>query len=96
MLVFLITQYLRANGLGQPGEIAYLLKDTKPLVSAALQEMVSNGEVLQVRVGENGYYALPASLELLAKPLARSKLKILSPFDNLVIQRKRMLTLIRL
>jgi len=27
---------------------------------------------------------------MLSKPLARSKLKILSPFDNLVIQRKRM------
>ena len=39
------------------------------------------------------YYALPASLELLSKPLARSKLKILSPFDNLLIQRKRMQTL---
>ena len=41
----------------------------------------------------NGYFALPESLELLRKPLSRSKLKILSPFDNLLIQRKRMKTL---
>jgi uncharacterized protein YcaQ len=34
--------------------------------------------------------ALPESLVLLNKPLARSKLKILSPFDNLLIQRQRM------
>jgi uncharacterized protein YcaQ len=87
---FLITRYLQANGLGQATEIAYLLKNTKPLVSAALQEMVSNGELLQVRVGADSYYVLPASLDLLSKPLARSKLKILSPFDNLLIQRKRM------
>jgi uncharacterized protein YcaQ len=87
---FLITRYLQANGLGQPAEIVYLLKNTRPLVSAALQEMVSNGELLQVSVGGNSYYALPASLALMGKPLARSKLKILSPFDNLLIQRKRM------
>ena len=87
---FLITRYLQANGLGQSAEIAYLLKNTKPLVSATLQEMVSNGELLQINAGGNSYYALPASLELLSKSLARSKLKILSPFDNLVIQRKRM------
>jgi uncharacterized protein YcaQ len=87
---FLITRYLQANGLGQSAEIAYLLKNTKPLVSATLQEMFLNGELLQIRAAGNRYYMLPASLELLSKPLARSKLKILSPFDNLLIQRKRM------
>lgn len=86
---FLITRYLQSNGLGHPAEIAYLLKNTKPLVSAAVREMVFSKELLQIRVGENSYYALPASLELLKKPLARSKLKILSPFDNMLIQRKR-------
>ena len=87
---FLITQYLLANGLGQSSEIAYLLKNTKSMVTATLHEMVSTGELLEITVGSHSYYALPASLELLSKPLARSKLKILSPFDNLLIQRKRM------
>jgi uncharacterized protein YcaQ len=89
----LVTRYLQANGLGQPAEIAYLLKGTKPLVSATLQEMVSTGELLQVGVGTNRYHVLPASLELLGNSLARSKLKILSPFDNLLIQRKRVKSL---
>jgi len=87
---FLVTQYLQANGLGQPAEIAYLLKNTKLLVSATLQDMVLAGELLQIGAGGNIYYALPVSLELLSKRLSRSKLKILSPFDNLLIQRKRM------
>jgi uncharacterized protein YcaQ len=86
---FLITRYLRANGLGQAGEMVYLLKNTKSLVSSILQEMIQNGEVLQISVTGNSYYALPSVLELLNKPLSRSKLKILSPFDNLLIQRKR-------
>lgn len=36
------------------------------------------------------YYALANSLELLNKSFSGKKLKILSPFDNLFIQRKRM------
>jgi len=87
---FLITQYLTANGIGQAAEIAYLLKGAKPKVTAMLQEMESNGELLKVNVSDLNYFALPKSLELLNKPLARSKLKVLSPFDNLLIQRKRM------
>ncbi len=86
---FLITRYLQANGLGQSAEITYLLKNIKPLIATTLQEMVSSGELLQIKVGTRSYYTLPVSLDLLSRPLARSKLKILSPFDNLLIQRKR-------
>lgn len=87
---FLITRYLKANGLGQAGEIAYLLKNTKTLVTVALQEMLSNEELVLIKVNGIKYFALPSSLQLLSKPLSRNKLKILSPFDNLLIQRKRM------
>jgi uncharacterized protein YcaQ len=87
---FLITRYLQANGLGRPAEIAYLLKGIKPLVTETMRDMISAGELIPIRVGDEPFHVLPASLELLNKPLARSKLKILSPFDNLVIQRKRM------
>jgi uncharacterized protein YcaQ len=86
---FLITRYLRANGLGQAGEMVYLLKNTKSIVSATLREMTLNRELIQISVSENKYYALPSTLGLLNEPLSRSKLKILSPFDNLLIQRKR-------
>jgi hypothetical protein len=47
---------------------------------------LSTGELLQVTAGGNAYYVFPVALELLGKSLARSKLKILSPFDNLIIQ----------
>lgn len=90
---FLITRYLQANGLGKAAEISYLLKNTRGRVSSMLQEMLLSGELLQFSVGQEHYYALPKSLELLDRPLARSKLKILSPFDNLLIQRKRTLEL---
>jgi uncharacterized protein YcaQ len=86
---FLITRYLRANGLGMASEISYLLKNTKALVSDTLQEMASARELMQIKLNGNRYYTLQSTLELLNKPLSRSKLKILSPFDNLLIQRKR-------
>ncbi|WP_165733423.1 winged helix-turn-helix domain-containing protein [Polaribacter sp. 20A6] len=86
---FLITSYLRANGIGQAGEMAYLLKNTKALVTAVLKEMYFNKELLEVHVSGQIYYALPNALSLLSKPM-NSQLKILSPFDNLLIQRKRM------
>ncbi|MBN48793.1 MAG: hypothetical protein CMN85_04575 [Spongiibacteraceae bacterium] len=87
---FLITRYLAANGLGQAADMVYLLKNIKPRVLTCLADMVAGGELLQVSVGSSDYYALPESMQLLGKPLPRSKLKILSPFDNLLIQRKRM------
>lgn len=90
---FLITRYLQANGLGNASEMTYLLKNTKALVSSTLQDLVSNGELFQTSVSGNSYFVLPKSLDLLNKPLARGQLKILSPFDNLLIQRKRILEL---
>ncbi|RKE03220.1 winged helix-turn-helix domain-containing protein [Marinifilum flexuosum] len=87
---FLIVRYLEANGLGLASEMAYLLKNTKPIVERYLKEMHLSGELLQIKVGEVNYYTLPSALDLLNKLLSRSKLKILSPFDNLLIQRKRM------
>ena len=88
---FLIKSYLKANGLGQASQIAYLLKKTKPLVSAGLQEMHANGELIKLSVNQQLYYSLPEFEGVLKTPLPSSgSLKILSPFDNLLIQRKRM------
>ncbi|WP_198931729.1 winged helix-turn-helix domain-containing protein [Labilibacter marinus] len=87
---FLITRYLQANGLGIASEMAYLIKNTKTLVSRMLQQMLSDKEVIEIKVNDSVYFALPKSLELLNNPLSKSKLRILSPFDNVLIQRKRM------
>ena len=87
---FIITKYLKANGVGQAAEMAYLLKNTKQHIITTLKAMVLNGDVLELKLHDISYYALPFVLEMLNNPLKKSNLKILSPFDNLVIQRKRM------
>ncbi len=55
---FLIKRYLRANGLGTAREMTYLLKNNKGPVLSMLQEMGAKGELIQIRAGENIYYAL--------------------------------------
>lgn len=87
---YLISGYLRANGLGQVAEISYLMSNIKSSVESTMEEMILAGEVVPVRVNGKSYYALCSALDNLGRKLSRSKLKILSPFDNLVIQRKRM------
>ena len=87
---FLITRFLHANGLGRAGEIAYQRPGLKPVVERCLAQMAQHGEVVPLAVKDRLYHALPASLELLNRPLSRKRLKILSPFDNLLIQRERM------
>ncbi|MUH34427.1 winged helix-turn-helix domain-containing protein [Zobellia amurskyensis] len=86
---FLVKKYLQTNGLGKLSEMTYLLKNTKPAVTNALNLMLETGEIKEIQVDKTDYYVLPESLELLNQPLSRKKLKILSPFDNLLIQRKR-------
>lgn len=86
---FLVVRFLQAHGIGNVPEISYLLKNIKSVISTTLGEMVENGDVIRLSVSKMTYYALPTALDLLDKPLSRSKAKILSPFDNLLIQRKR-------
>ncbi|MEM9481757.1 MAG: crosslink repair DNA glycosylase YcaQ family protein, partial [Verrucomicrobiota bacterium] len=86
----LVVRFLQANGLGRAAEVAYLRAGRKRGVARVMEEMESAGEINRVRVGEQDYFILPESLNLLGKRLTRGRVKILSPFDNLVIQRKRM------
>ena len=86
---FLIVRFLEANGIGLAPEFSYLLKNIKPQLSKTLKQMLVDNEIQLVRIAEADYYMLPGALALLDKPLSRSKLKILSPFDNLLIQRNR-------
>ncbi len=87
---FLIKSFLRANGLAKLREIVYLRRNVKSEVEKCLKEMVADSDLLEIDVAGSSYFVLPNSLNLLDKRLAKNKLKILSPFDNLLIQRKRM------
>ncbi|WP_417345345.1 winged helix-turn-helix domain-containing protein [Ferrimonas sp.] len=92
---FLVLSYLRAHGLGTVAEFTYLLKGVKPSVTQAIAGMLEEGEIRQVEVGGSRYCTTGQALTLLERRLPRKEARILSPFDNLLIQRKRASALFR-
>ena len=85
----LITSFLRANGLGSVKEMGYLRKGIGPAMHRTAREMQEDGLLLRTRVGDKDYFSTPSSLVLLQEKLPQSSLRILSPFDNAIIQRGR-------
>ncbi len=88
-LDYLIFNYLRANGFGSATEIAYLRKGYVRLVARRIERLVEDGALDYVVIADKTFCLQASALELLSIPLQRSRLRILSPFDNLVIQRNR-------
>jgi uncharacterized protein YcaQ len=86
----LIQSYLRANGFANAMQISYLRRGLKTQITQTCQQMLENSELQQVTIGEQVYYALPNVADLLKKSVNRNQVNILSPFDNAVIQRKRL------
>ncbi len=89
---YLIERYLYAQGMATAEHIAYLRKGIKADIKACVDQMYSNHELEKVSVNKLEYYVLPERLDLLNKRQNRT-VHILSPFDNLVIQRKRLVEL---
>jgi len=85
----LIINYLSANAIGTPQQITYLLKGLKSSVKNHCMQMLEEGLLITVAVNNQSYFALPTLNDLLKKKLTNNKVKILSPFDNILIQRKR-------
>ncbi|MEH6446390.1 MAG: crosslink repair DNA glycosylase YcaQ family protein [Oceanospirillaceae bacterium] len=90
---FLILQYLKNQGVAKAEHFAYLLKGMKADIKQQLQIMLEKGQLLLLSIAGQQYYTQASSVDLLQLKLAQQKVKILSPFDNLIIQRKRMLEL---
>ncbi len=86
----LVMRFLTANGIGTAPEIAYLRKGLKRKIQARCQSLVEDRRLVLLDVAGKTYFALPEFEVALKKKLNRTTVKILSPFDNLLIQRQRM------
>ncbi|MBL4828914.1 MAG: YcaQ family DNA glycosylase [Aliivibrio sp.] len=86
---FLVLSYLRAHGFGNLTEINYLLKGVKDRIKRSLDELSEDGIIEKVLINGAIYYTCSSALDLLNKRLNKKQAKLLSPFDNLIIQRKR-------
>ena len=90
---FAVRRALGNLGVADPGEMRWWLRDAEA-VEAAVADLVAAGEVTPVRVrGWDGeaQLALTEALEASARASrGRRRVRILSPFDNLVIRRGRL------
>jgi hypothetical protein len=89
----LIGSYLRAQGLAQITELVYLRKGLKKQMSQTVADFVEEGMLQELEINGQIYYATPKSLEVIDHRTASPKLRILSTFDNSVIQLKRLASL---
>ena len=91
-LKYLINRDLRAHGLKKAREIGYLLKIDRKELKNILEGMVKSGELevneIKGLEGE-AYFSLPNTLSDFSNKKTKKQFHILSPFDNLLIQRKR-------
>ena len=88
----LVLSALRAHGLAAAREISYLRRIAPARLKNALACLAEAGEIIELAVeGISGetYYALPGALDAAAAE-PDGAARVLSPFDNLVIQRRRL------
>jgi uncharacterized protein len=89
----LIDSCLRAQGLAQIAEVSYLRKGLTAQMSQTARDMEEQGLIRKIEVAEKNYFIKPHVLDDLGSPTVSPKLRVLSPFDNAVIQRKRLASL---
>lgn len=81
---------LRAHGLIAESEITYQRRENASDIQRCLASMLEAGEVMTVEVAGQTYYTTGELLESLPPKLGRRRAALISPFDNAVIQRKRL------
>ncbi|MEE9254814.1 MAG: crosslink repair DNA glycosylase YcaQ family protein, partial [Pseudomonadales bacterium] len=88
----LVESTTRALGFAQAKECVYHRRgqEIRDAVNGILRERVDAGVLVQLRSSDGGgiYYARPAALEQ-PTPRTRSRVTLLCPFDNVLIQRDR-------
>jgi uncharacterized protein YcaQ len=89
---FLIERTLQAHGLAREPELRYLRDGAvAATIRKRLAHAVKQGRVVSVQVGDSGKlaYALTETLDRLPDAVESAEARILSPFDNFIIQRER-------
>ncbi|MDA8792155.1 winged helix DNA-binding domain-containing protein [Bacteriovoracaceae bacterium] len=89
---YMIDRTLKHHTFASELEMSYLHKsDLKKIVNKEVKNLVEDKKLVELNISglDNTYYIYIENLEL--KPKITSRLQILSPFDNMVIQRKKLL-----
>lgn len=89
---YLIERTIQSQGIATEAEIGYLRKGIKPELKKQTRQMLADNEIVRVSVAGNphDYYSMREIVETARSCRVAKQVHLLSPFDNLVIQRKRM------
>ncbi len=98
---FYVRRLLTSLGIAQAKDLCYARAtikrfsgyDMQARINQSLQEMIESAEVSCVDIDGNIYYCLSKVLEKPPQKSSRKRISFLSPFDNLVINRRRLLEL---
>ncbi|QEI08908.1 winged helix-turn-helix domain-containing protein [Pigmentiphaga aceris] len=90
---YLLDRALRAQAIVSLDSICHLDAPSKPAVRALIEQRVKRKTLVPVQLDDTptAYWAEPATLDASHAPLADDQVHILSPFDPLIIQRKRLM-----
>jgi uncharacterized protein YcaQ len=87
----LVDRYFDAHGIARAGDVGHLRKGMGPAIREAVTARIEAGALLPARVSGQDDLLVTTDFEMrLARRLPRSQVRLLSPFDNLVIQRDRL------
>ena len=88
----LIARTIEPQGIATEAEMGYLRKGIKSDLRNQIQQMLSDHEIVEVRVhgNKNTYFSRPDIVEQASSARVAKRVHLLSPFDNIVIQRKRL------
>jgi hypothetical protein len=91
----LIRSAIGASGFASAAEISYLRKGHKERVQRELRHLLHDGEIQELQIDgiKDALYTTSDKLDILGTLRAQKKIHILSPFDNAIIQRKRLVNL---
>ena len=91
---FLILNAISANGIATLSEICYLRGYAKQSIAKNIKRLIKEGVIIEIQikdVDKTTYYGVKDKCEFLLNNKTKcNSLHILSPFDNLIIQRKRL------
>lgn len=94
----LIMKAIRANGFASEKEITYLRHHNRKATKTVLSKLAEEKKIIPLNIAgikEEIYYTTRLALKQLNNQKDDNHVHILSPFDNLVIQRKRLSSLFR-
>ena len=94
---FIVLSMIHALGVATEADLGYgrptirrLSKiNLKAPIQAAILRLLEEGRLAEVTVNRKAYYSTPRLLDALPHRVNRKTVRLLSPFDNLVINRRR-------